>query len=88
MPTHGGRALPLPASVIATRSQRLEEPVRCFVEHPVVYGLTLAGSALIAICAFIGFKVPLHWGLIPAVIGGFSVAVLWWSISRAFAGQE
>jgi hypothetical protein len=45
-------------------------------------------AVIIAICAFIGFKVPLHWGLIPAVIGGFSVAVLWWSISRAFAGQE
>jgi hypothetical protein len=55
---------------------------------------TTAGSrkiliaVIIAVCAFVVFKVPMHWGLIPAVIGGFSVAVLWWSISRAFAGQE
>ncbi len=45
-------------------------------------------AVVIGIVAFVVFKVPLHWGLIPAVIGGFSVAVLWWSISRAFAAQQ
>ena len=30
----------------------------------------------------------LDWGLIPAIIGGFSIGVIWWSINRAFSGAS
>ncbi|MFZ1670753.1 MAG: hypothetical protein WAT65_07375 [Candidatus Nanopelagicales bacterium] len=42
-------------------------------------------ATIIAVVALVAMKVILGWGIIPAIIGAFSVAVIWWSISRAFA---
>lgn len=45
-------------------------------------------AVIIAVIAFAVFLSILHWGLIPAVIGGFSVAVLWWFISKAIISSQ
>jgi uncharacterized membrane protein YjjB (DUF3815 family) len=41
--------------------------------------------AFTAAVAFgVGFYVILKWGPLPAVIGGASMGVIWWSVDRAF----
>jgi len=42
-------------------------------------------ATIIAVVALVAMKMFLDWGIIPAIIGALSVAVIWWSISRAFA---
>jgi hypothetical protein len=36
-----------------------------------------------AVAAGVLFLIFFDWGLLPAVIGGFSIGVIWWSVSRA-----
>ncbi len=45
-------------------------------------------AVITALVATAGFKFLLHWGVIPALIGGFSIGVIWFSVNRAFAGQR
>lgn len=40
-------------------------------------------AVTVAVAAWIAFLLFFHWGMLPAVIGGFSVGVIWWSVSRA-----
>lgn len=41
--------------------------------------------AITAACASgVAFVILLKWDLLPAIIGGFSVGVIWWSVNRAF----
>lgn len=41
-----------------------------------------------AVAAAVLFTIVFDWGLLPAVIGGFSVGVIWWSINRAVNRQS
>ncbi|MFI0433813.1 MAG: hypothetical protein ACH36H_11815 [Candidatus Nanopelagicales bacterium] len=38
----------------------------------------------VAFATWIGFMLFFDWGMLPAVIGGFSMGVIWWSVNRAF----
>jgi len=40
-------------------------------------------ATIVAVVAMVAMRYLLHWGLLPAVMGGFSVGVIWWSINRA-----
>lgn len=42
-------------------------------------------ATFVAVLSMVAMRYILHWGLLPAVIGGLSVSVIWWSINRAFA---
>lgn len=42
-------------------------------------------ATFVAVASMVVMRYVMHWGLLPAVIGGFSVGVIWWSINRAFA---
>lgn len=44
----------------------------------------LLWAVTVAVAAGVAFWIFLDWGPIPAVIGGFSIGVIWWSINRAF----
>ena len=46
--------------------------------HALLVAITAAAAAGVA------FMILLKWDLIPAIIGGFSIGVIWWSINRAF----
>jgi Na+-transporting NADH:ubiquinone oxidoreductase subunit NqrE len=37
-----------------------------------------------AVAAGVAFMILLKWDLFPAIIGGFSIGVIWWSINQAF----
>lgn len=41
-------------------------------------------AATVAVATWIGFMLLFHWGMLPAVIGGLSMGVIWWSVNRAF----
>lgn len=36
-----------------------------------------------AVAAGVLFILVFDWGVLPAVIGGFSIGVIWWSVNRA-----
>lgn len=42
-------------------------------------------ATIVAVVALVVMKAILGWGILPAIIGALSVAVIWWSVSRAFA---
>ncbi|MCB0914228.1 MAG: hypothetical protein H6525_07485 [Actinobacteria bacterium] len=40
-------------------------------------------AATAAVAAGVLFLTVFDWGLLPAVLGGFSIGVIWWSVDRA-----
>ncbi len=45
-------------------------------------------AVIIGVLALAATRVFLHWGVIPAIIGGFAIGVIWWSINRSFSGGK
>ncbi len=45
-------------------------------------------AVIVGVVALAATRIFLHWGVIPAIIGGFAIGVIWWSINRSFSGGK
>jgi hypothetical protein len=57
-------------------------------ERPAWLTRDLLVAVTIAFAFWIAALLVLDWGMIPAIIGGGSVGVIWWSVNRAFQRSQ